>query len=69
MASEFCPDMANEKYPVLATKNSQSENFRGLELADLLLEAVCPRFNTEYPLNINLINQSTFPQYFKELWN
>ena len=23
MASEFCPIMANEKYPVLAIKNSQ----------------------------------------------
>ncbi len=48
--------------------HSQSENFSGLQLADLLSGAVYQKFNNQSPLYVNLINQSTFPQYFKELW-
>ena len=48
--------------------HNQSENFSGLQLADLLSRPVYKKFNNQDSLYVNLINQFTFPQYFKELW-
>ena len=48
--------------------HSHSENFSGLQLADLLSGPVYKKFNNQDSLYVNLINQFTFPQYFKELW-
>lgn len=48
--------------------HSHSENFSGLQLADLLSGAMYQKFNNENPYYANLINKSTFPQYFRELW-
>ncbi len=48
--------------------HSQSENFSGLQLADLLSGAVYQKFNNNDATYVNLINQSTFPQYFEILW-
>ena len=48
--------------------HSQSENFSGLQLADLLSGAVYQKFNNQDPSYVKLINDTTFPQHYKELW-
>jgi hypothetical protein len=48
--------------------HNYSENFSGLQLADLLSGAVYQKFNNNNPYYVDLIDKSKFPQYFKKPW-
>ncbi len=48
--------------------HSNSENFSGIQLVDILSGSAYQKFNNENPYYVNMIDPSKFPQKFKTLW-
>lgn len=58
---------SNFNEPVIIT-HSYSENFSGIQLADILAGAVYHKFNNGDSQYIDIIDQNKFPQKYLELW-
>ncbi|MCL4345313.1 MAG: DUF3800 domain-containing protein [Candidatus Thermoplasmatota archaeon] len=49
--------------------HSNSENFTGIQLVDLLAGSVFSKYNNDNPLYVDLIDQERFRQFYREVWN